>query len=176
MLVPMRIRHSNLAFDSVHPESFVALMDMYEQNYIRLRCLCPSIAGTEVQTKLISSLPGPAHDLHLTVIERARHTTTLQLTYVMADGSLRPDITVRVYHEALQAEVLNRACRVGGRIEIDRGVSETALICRWKLNRFLYKWLGYCLRQGHLFSQVKSDQDDLQGRLINSQKKPANIL
>jgi hypothetical protein len=23
------------------------------------------------------------------------------------------------------------------------------LACKWRLNRFLYKWLGYCLRQGH---------------------------
>jgi len=169
--MPMRIRHSNFAFDSVRPRSFVALMDMYEQNYIRLRCLCPELFSTDTQTKLVSRLPGPAHDLHLTVLDRARHTTTLQLTYAMADGSLRPDITVRVYHDALQAEVLDRACRVGGRIAVDHSVTDTALLCRWKLNRFLYKWLGYCLRQGHLFKGSDSDSEHLEQPLPNSQEK-----
>jgi uncharacterized protein YqiB (DUF1249 family) len=23
---------------------------------------------------------------------------------------------------------------------------------KWRMNRFLYKWLGYCLRQGHHFA------------------------
>ena len=126
-------------------------MDMYEQNYIRLRCLCPELA--KIDTTVVSCIDGPAHDLHLHILERTRHTTTLQLTYEMLDGSLRPDITVRIYHDALQAEVLSRTCRVGGQIEVDRSPNETALLCKWKLNRFLYKWLGYCLRQGHLFSE-----------------------
>lgn len=126
-------------------------MDMYEQNYIRLRCLCPELV--KIETTVVSCLDGRAHDLHLNVLERTRHTTTLQLTYEMLDGSLRPDITVRIYHDALQAEVLSRTCRVGGQIKVDRSPSETALLCKWKLNRFLYKWLGYCLRQGHLFSE-----------------------
>ena len=176
MLLPMRIRHSNHAFDSVRPRSFVALMDMYEQNYIRLRCLCPTLFSTDTQTKLVSRLPGPAHDLHLTVLDRARHTTTVQLTYAMADGLLRPDITVRVYHDALQAEVLDRACSMGGRITVDHSVTDTALLCRWKLNRFLYKWLGYCLRQGHLFSESGSDSQ-LQGQTVtNSQKKTVDAV
>ena len=126
-------------------------MDMYEQNYIRLRCLCPELA--KIDTTVVSCLDGRAHDLHLNVLERTRHTTTLQLTYEMLDGSLRPDITVRIYHDALQAEVLSRTCRVGGQINVDRSPGETALLCKWKLNRFLYKWLGYCLRQGHLFNE-----------------------
>ena len=176
MLLPMRIRHSNQAFDSVRPRSFVALMDMYEQNYIRLRCLCPALSAADTQTKLVSRLPGPAHDLHLTVLERARHTTTLQLTYAMSDGSLRPDITVRVYHDALQAEVLDRACSVGGRIEVDHSVTDTALLCRWKLNRFLYKWLGYCLRQGHLLSESGSDSQQQGQAVANSQKITVNTV
>lgn len=174
--MPMRIRHSNFAFDSVRPRSFVALMDMYEQNYIRLRCLCPELFSTDTKTKLVSTLPGPAHDLHLTVLDRAKHTTTLQLTYAMEDGSLRPDITVRVYHDALQAEVLDRACRVGGRITVDHSVTDTALLCRWKLNRFLYKWLGYCLRQGHLFKGSVNDSEHLEKSLSNSQEKTADAL
>lgn len=162
MLIPMRIRHSNTTFDSIHPRSFIALMDMYEQNYIRLRCLCPQLTKMAKGTKLVSTLSGRAHDLHLTILEHERHTTTLQLTYAMTDGSLRPDITVRIYHDALQAEVLSRACRFGGRYEVDHSVTDTALLCRWKLNRFLFKWLGYCLIQGHQLGS--GDEQSLQSR------------
>jgi uncharacterized protein YqiB (DUF1249 family) len=63
----------------------------------------------------------------------------------------KPDLLVRVYLDARQAEVLSRTCRFD---EVDlrrqRGDLDTQLICKWRLNRFLYKWLGYCLRQGHL--------------------------
>lgn len=171
MLIPMRIRHSNRTFDSIQPRSFIALMDMYEQNYIRLRCLCPQLTKMEQGTKLVSSLPGRAHDLHLTVHEREKHTTTLQLTYAMTDGTLRPDITIRIYHDALQAEVLSRACRFGGRYEVDHSVTDTALLCRWKLNRFLYKWLGYCLMQGHQFNENGKLLKRLQNISVSTAKK-----
>ena len=147
----MYLRQTTPYFDSVRPRSFSALMDMYEQNYIRLRCLCPDLAN--IRTSVVSCIDGPAHDLHLNVLERTRHTTTLQLTYELEDGCLQPDLTVRIYHDALQAEVLSKACKVGGRIAIARSPDETALLCKWKLNRFLYKWLGYCLRQGHLLGK-----------------------
>lgn len=171
--VDMRINDSKQYFDTVRPRSFMALMDMYEQNYIRLRCLCPSLSTLE--NSIVSSLPGPAHDLHLMVLDRVRHTTTIQLTYVMSDGILRPDITVRVYHDSLQAEVLSRGCRVGGRIEIDHDVSDTALLCRWKLNRFLYKWLGYCLRQGHVFNHDGNNAVNTNNFTTKIQKKTINI-
>jgi uncharacterized protein YqiB (DUF1249 family) len=149
----------------LYPRSFGALMDMYEQNYIRVRCLCPDLDKVE---HAVSKVAGPAHDLYLNVLERSRHTTTLQLTYQMSDGTWRPDVTVRIYHDALQAEVLSGECRLGERMEIDRSPTETALMCRWRLNRFLYKWLGYCLRQGHGFG---SRAPDLQGNV-----KPTEIL
>lgn len=143
-------------------------MDMYEQNYIRLRCLCPELV--KINTTAVSCIEGPAHDLQLNILERTRHTTTLQLTYEMLDGSLRPDITVRIYHDALQAEVLSRTCRVAGQIEVNRLPGETALLCKWKLNRFLYKWLGYCLRQGHLFGD---NQQRIQTNVIKPTFSPS---
>ena len=144
-------RQNNPIPDTITPRSFVALMDMYELNFIRLRRLCPQLRALEPEQTLISRLPGPTHDLHLWVTEQVRHTTTLHLTYVMSDGECRPDTTIRVYHDAMQAEVLSRACRVGAIQQVDRELSDTALLCRWKFNRFLFKWLGYCLRQGHSF-------------------------
>ncbi|MCP4188575.1 MAG: DUF1249 domain-containing protein, partial [Gammaproteobacteria bacterium] len=26
---------------------------------------------------------------------------------------------------------------------------------KWVMNRFLYKWLGYCLHQGHFFQPMR---------------------
>ncbi len=31
------------------------------------------------------------------------------------------------------------------------------LDAKWRINRFLQKWLGYCLRQGHRFRAIGSD-------------------
>ncbi len=135
--------------ESPAPRSFAALMELYEQNYIRLRCLCPGLK--DITGEVVSQAPG-AHALHLIVTEQTRHTTTLRLTYVMDNGDLRPDLTLRVYHDALQAEVLSRRCRwQGGLLHARREPGESALLCKWRLNRFLYKWLNYCRRQGHGF-------------------------
>ncbi len=124
-------------------------MEMYEQNYMRLRCLCPEIRTLEGHH--VSHVEG-AHDLHLIVLEQVRHTTTLQLTYMMDDGALRPDVTLRIYHDALQAEVLSRRCQLNGELmKAERIPTQAALACKWKANRFLYKWLNYCGRQGHGF-------------------------
>ena len=129
-------------------------MEMYEQNYIRLRCLCPDIRS--LQGHHVSSVPG-AHDLHLIVQEQARHTTTLKLTYMMDSGELRPDVVLRIYHDALQAEVLSRRCQLNGALmRAERSPTQAALACRWKINRFLYKWLNYVGRQGHGFRDVVS--------------------
>lgn len=124
-------------------------MEMYEQNYIRLRCLCPEIR--QFRGEHVSRVPG-AHDLHMNILEQVKHTTTLQLTYIMDDGELRPDVTLRIYHDALQAEVLSRRCQLNGALmKAERSPTEAALQCKWKINRFLYKWLNYCGRQGHRF-------------------------
>jgi uncharacterized protein YqiB (DUF1249 family) len=128
-------------------------MEMYEQNYIRLRCLCPAIR--QLEGEHISQIPG-AHDLHLNILEQARHTTTLQLTYIMENGERRPDVTLRIYHDALQAEVLSRRCQLNGAwMKAERSPTMAALECKWKINRFLYKWLNYCGRQGHSFATAR---------------------
>ncbi len=134
--------------ESPAPRSFAALMELYEQNYIRLRCLCPGLK--DITGEVVSQAPG-AHALHLIVTEQHRHTTTLRLTYIMDNGDRRPDLTLRVYHDALQAEVLSRRCRWQGLVQARREPGESALLCKWRLNRFLYKWLNYCRRQGHGF-------------------------
>ena len=132
--------------ESPKPRSFAALMDLYEHNYMRLKCLCPPIKDI---TGHVVSQVSDAHDLHLIVIEQSRHTTTFRLTYEMADNVPRPNLTLRIYHDARQAEVLNLGPKeiVGAA----RRQTDAALLHRWRTNRFLYKWLNYCRRQGHGF-------------------------
>src|SRR5215475_2947571 len=87
------------------PKSFVALIALYESNYVRLSWLTGG---------LIASLAGRHRsvvandcDLLLNVTERSPYTTTLNLTYHLAgDGPESanavqyPDMRVRVYHDA----------------------------------------------------------------------------
>jgi len=113
---------------------------------MRLKCLCPPIKDI---TGHVVSQVSDAHDLHLIIIEQSRHTTTFRLTYEMADNVLRPNLTLRIYHDARQAEVLS----LGPKEIVGVALRQTdaALLHRWRTNRFLYKWLNYCRRQGHGF-------------------------
>jgi uncharacterized protein len=146
----MLIQDRQPAHLEVRPRSFAALMDLYEANYIRLRRLCPDLgcAGGE----RVSRMPG-AMDLHMTVMEQTPYTTTIRLTYLFGkDGAARrsPDVLVRMYHDARQVEVLGRHCRpLDLAISVEDLPRQRSLQCKWHLNRFLYKWLGYCLHQGH---------------------------
>lgn len=140
------------------------LMAIYECNYIRLRQLLPQLAG--MAEAAVSRLPGML-DLHLTVNERNRYTTTLTLTYEFEDGHGRfpaPDIQVRIYHDARLAEVL-RCGRWRGQRDAgyDSGRRDYNLDAKWRINRFLQKWLGYCLRQGHRFHSARPDDRSAAG-------------
>ncbi len=125
---------------------YIALMDLYEQNYIRLRCLIPSM---EIADVMVSQVKGYS-DLHLSIKERFKYTTILNLTYQFKQKEkpalLLPDLNIRIYHDAKTAEVQNRQSRVH-QILSDKG----SIAHQYQLNRFLYKWLGYCLYQGHKF-------------------------
>ena len=142
--------------ESPKPGSLAALMDLYEQNYMRLRCLCPPLR--DLTGIHVSSAMG-AHDLVLEIVDQARHTSTLMLTYAMSDGENRPDVVIRLCHDSVQAEVITRACRLkqpdGQRAWVTPAKVDvnSALICRWRHNRFLYKWLNYVHRQGHQFGE-----------------------
>jgi len=138
------------AFDP-RPRSFIDLMDMYEHNYIRLRLFCGDIR--QLPDKTISTIPGGV-PVCLTVVERAAHTTTLQLSYLFEDGDRRPDLKIQVYHDSHQADVISRNCRLTGRnIRLWEQQIDNVLLCRWRLNRFLYKWLKHLDYQGHSFKK-----------------------
>ncbi|AHE98446.1 DUF1249 domain-containing protein [Thioalkalivibrio paradoxus] len=139
----------------LHPGAgdFAALMELYENNYLRLRRLCPNLDS--IESGQVSVVEG-ATDLHLAILERTPYTTLLRLTYEFgSDGrtSRQPDLRIRLFHDARQAEVVGRHCRRRGEgdLWLDAAAGMPGLACRWRHNRFLFKWLGFCLVQGHRF-------------------------
>ena len=124
-----------------------SLIDLHESNYHRLLRLAPDLRDIE---GTVASRVAGALDLFLTVHRQERYTTTLSLTYRFDDGA-QPDAAIVVYHDVLAAELVNvnrrrpsrnRSWPKGQIPELDR---------KWRTNRFLQKWLGFCHRQGHLF-------------------------
>jgi len=125
--------------------SFSGLMDLYEHNYLRLRKIVPDL---EIADEMISVTPGHL-DLYLSVTERCKYTTMVRMTYQFKqEGKVvcQPDMHIRIYHDARIAEVQDRLDRKHRRIYSGKTLEQ-----KWKLNRFLYKWLGYCIFQGHYF-------------------------
>ena len=137
--------------------TFAGLMDLYERNYIGVRRLVPHMPPA--QTTLQSHVPGGL-TLHMEVLERFPYTTELALTYYFARHNhmvAEPDIRIRVYTDARLAEVVSAhlrhwpafdACRQDGFKDRQQ------LRFRWQVNRFLCKWLSYCLHQGHHFREI----------------------
>ncbi len=135
----------------VRPHSFVGLMALYESNYLRLVRLIPEIDRLDGCFR--SHVAGDCA-LHVEIIETSRYTVTLSLTYHFStpQGLLAdPDMTVRVYLDGQQAEVLAigekrrhaalQRLVLEHREELDR---------RWRFNVILNKWLEYLSDQGHL--------------------------
>ena len=131
-------------------KDFAGLMELYECNYIRLRNLVPDLDA--VPEQMVSRVAG-ALDLHVAITERCRFTTTLNLTYYFNDREGRfpaPDMRVRMYHDAQVGEVLSCGRRRGIRTAVyNRMYHRYSLLEKWRMNRFLQKWLGYSLMQGH---------------------------
>ncbi len=138
--------------EDVDLRGFVSLMDLYENNYLRFRRLIPSLSI--LPDRAVSRVPG-CLSLHVSILERTKFTTTLWLTYFFDEGERgleEPALTIRVYHDAHQVEVLTGHLRHGQQ-RFDH-IPEKAIKIKWKLNRFLYKWLGYCLHLGHSFKEL----------------------
>ena len=134
---------------SISPKTFSGLMDLYEQNYIRLRKIAPDL---DVADHMISSVTGHC-DLFLAVQERCKYTTMLSLTYRFGKAGkylFEPDLHLKVYHDAKVVEVQHLNSRSQGLIIVD-----DLLIKKWSTNRYLFKWLGFCLYQGHYFQPMR---------------------
>jgi uncharacterized protein YqiB (DUF1249 family) len=131
-------------------------MDLYENNFLRMKKLVPDLDSLEQHA--YSRIEG-CMGLHISVLERSRFTTTLRMTYHFTeDGCLHaePDLRLRVYHDAGLVEVISGHLK-HGRQKLDH-LPADAKLEKWKLNRFLYKWLGFCLHQGHHFRGQAKDR------------------
>lgn len=148
----MTVVKSELLKRILQRRSFTGLMDLYEINYGLLKRLAPRL--DLIEGTVVSQVPN-SPDLHLTVEARCPFTTMLHLTYYFAgpDGHrvADPDLQVRLYHDARQAEAVS--CRLRGFMPLDAAHSEpgSALACKWDSNLFLEKWLRYSLGLGHGF-------------------------
>jgi len=132
------------------PRSFAALMEMYEVNYMQLRLLCGDIRRLQGEYMLTQQAGIP---LLLKVLEQSAHTSILLLTYAFHDGDeRRPDLTIQVYHDSRQANVVSRRCKfLGEQVSHRQMNADTQLLCQWRTNRFLFKWVKYLRRQGYAF-------------------------
>ena len=133
------------------PRTFAGLMELYESNYIKIRKLCSNFNVLDEHTvsKIRNGL-----DLHMLVTERTKYTVTINLSYrftgqqELSDLQHYPNILIRVYFDAMQAEVLHRVSKPRHRYSLE---NSNWLTHKWTDNRFLFKWLSFCLHQGHQF-------------------------
>lgn len=134
------------------PNTFAGLMELYESNYIKIKRLCCNF--NELHEYSLSQVERGL-DLHLFVLERNKYTVTLKLTYYFSNLPEQPqdypNVIVRVYFDAMQAEVLRRVTRRPGN---ESRLANHTLSKKWRDNRFLFKWLSFCLHQGHEFAPV----------------------
>ena len=132
------------------PRSFVALMSLYESNYLRLGSLADDLRSLDgVRVSRVAD----DCDLRLSVTERSPYTTSFDLTYVFTEGlSTYPDMRVRIYHDARLAEAQEWATQHDHEaLRRMRGLAERELDQRWARNTMLNKWLEYCIDRGHGF-------------------------
>jgi uncharacterized protein YqiB (DUF1249 family) len=134
------------------PRSFVALMSLYESNYLRLATLAGGLR--DLDDVRLSRVAGDC-DLRLSVTERSPYTTSIDLTYVFDAGdgvSTYPDMRVRIYHDARLVEAQEWAIQHEHEaLRRLRGLAERELDQRWARNTMLNKWLEYCTDRGHGF-------------------------
>lgn len=131
---------------------FESLMDLYERNYMLMRLLAPDLRS--MNEGCFVSRAGDTPALELRDITHSKYTSTFKLTYHFTrhpDGRkpYEPDLFIRLYHDARSCEVMSGLLPEGRFAERrTRDLEEGQ-----RLNRFLHKWLSFCLTQGHSFSE-----------------------
>lgn len=135
------------------PRSFASLMEIYETNYIALRRLCPNLPR---QGEQWVTQPDGLPPLYLSLLEHTRYTSSLELTHQFSgfpeESAHIPSLCVRIYYDARQAEVLFwDKPEMKGCCAFANNGQQDGLRIRWSANRFLNRWLQYCLGQGYAF-------------------------
>ena len=137
--------------ETLPARSFATLMELYESNYILLRRLAPELH--DMHGDHVSTVSGTV-DLHLGVLEQAPYTTSASLTHFFPNADAQgaqPGLLVRVYHDARVAEVMPETPVEQFDLWAGQKPEPKSLEWRWELNRFMNRWLRYCLGEGHEF-------------------------
>lgn len=126
------------------------LVDLSDENYECLSRIAPNLR--EMTGKHCSSTEDHT-DLHLEVLEQAKYTTDIHLTYFFdnttgEDIDPAPDAVLRVYHDAKQVEVMNLNQHI---LPLERLFEAPGLQNKWRVSLFVSKWLRYCEYQKHHF-------------------------
>lgn len=132
--------------------SFTSLMEVYEQNYFLLRALQQKIRQHHAPgwDKLV--LTGDDDmQLYITLLEESPYTVTWHFSYFFweDEGETRiadPDLEVRLYYDARQAEALH--CGTNQRCIFLRDFRTqigSPLERKWQINQLLHKWLAYLI-------------------------------
>lgn len=130
------------------------LMDVCEESYASLMRLAPDLARAQghLRARAATGL-----DLHLQVLEQSRYTTLIRLTYAFPRNPgeglpcLDPNARLCAYHDAHQVEVMDLHQTA---LPLYRHYAHPALDAKWKANRFLARWLAFCVHQGYRFGPV----------------------
>lgn len=163
------MRQTLIARDKLIPGRFVWLMDIYEENFLRLE----RMFGTSrlLPDRYVSSV-GDGLDVVLEVLERQAHTTEIRLSYALVDpatGLATPSAVLRVYRDARLAEATH--C-LPGRQLVDvlgaHAAPRRVLDHRVRMNSFLSRWLDYLAEHGHSWHTLtiaddKSEQSQAVG-------------
>jgi hypothetical protein len=139
------------------PRGFVALMSLYESNYLRFLHLAGD--PTRLSGTLISRVEGDC-ELRLAVLEHMPYTSMLTLTYLIPSSDIGsferlPDLKLRAYHDArlLEADQFRQQQpKEHNTRRRDPHKGERELHQRWTRNMMLNKWLEYCVERGHRFT------------------------
>ena len=120
-----------------------------DTNYLRLNKLFPSLHERDASSFAID-INGSMLEIKLEVVERSRYTSLVRLTQLpVAPWSRKPSITIRMYHDARNAEVVEYQGKRHFRAVYDypnedmRHPDEKA-----QINRFLGEYLSLCLTHG----------------------------
>lgn len=145
--------------ETVPARTFATLMELYENNYILLRRLAPQLQ--DMEGDYISRVPGSV-DLYLRILEQTPYTSSAVLTHYFRQPTpctAQPDLRLRVYHDARAGEVLPDTDV--SHFDLWKGPHPPykTLEWRWELNRFLNRWLRYCLSEGHSFAGVPAAEE-----------------
>ncbi len=120
-----------------------------DANYLRLKKLFPSLRDVETNSFGVD-INGNVLEIKLEVVERSPYTSLVRLTQLpVAPWTRKPSITIRMYHDARCAEVVEYQGKRHFRAVYDypnedmRQPDEKA-----QINRFLGEYLSLCLSHG----------------------------